>query len=231
MILRRRLCGLAQFSMLDEIDVNHKVRVAKLNASRNTIKEFTQKYLQKSEKECTLSEVRDAIISRNIRPEALQHETNDFSDSLTLNIKGDIINMKVRLFPKKRDGDKITVTVNQHDIQAYIDIKSTPESIADFILAIEGWLPEYHLIEDNIVTEEKQKRMAYDLALDLLKRTVKPILDKKNYEHSVTDLEDSSNATVNIYINETITMSLDVNLMEDFVGPITKVVDSLPEKE
>ena len=105
------------------------------------------------------------------------------------------------------------------------------DSIADLILAIEGWLPEYYSIEDKCLAEEKQKRMACEIALDLLKRTVRPILEKKNYEFSVMYGGDRNTAKVRIFMNDIISMSINVNLTEDFINPITKVVDSLPEKE
>ena len=231
MILSKSPSGLERFSFLDEFELSNKIRHEMHIAARSAIRQFSQKHLITSEKASTLAEVRDALANKNISPDALQYGINDFSEHLILSINGNSIDMKIGLFPKKKKSRDIILTADKNGIHTPIEAKHTADSIADLILAIEGWLPEYYSIEDKCLAEEKQKRMACEIALDLLKRTVRPILEKKNYEFSVMYGGDRNTAKVRIFMNDIISMSINVNLTEDFINPITKVVDSLPEKE
>jgi hypothetical protein len=92
-----------------------------------------------------------------------------------------------------------------------------------------AWIPEYLMIEERMLAEEKQRKLACGIALDLLKKRLGQILDDKGYEHNVIWREYEDRAKIRITVSEIFQISLEVNLLEDFLGQVTQIVESLPE--
>lgn len=113
-----------------------------------------------------------------------------------------------------------------HDIAYKIDYYSTPESIVDFLFAITEWIPEYEAIEENIRANEKQKKMTCDIAYTILQRNIRRKLQEKGYTCDINQFEYEANFRINF--SGGISLSYEINLLEDFSFQLEKIVDSLP---
>lgn len=207
--------------------IEDRIRGAKNKEADKAIRKLIKKHLQSGDVRCTLKEVHDALIEKGVDPNMMSHQTNDFRDILEVKAHNALITLGIPLFPRNK-GKSIDFSVNCNEIHELLDLYSTPESIADYLIAISDWLPEYMSIEERLMAEEKQRRMACDIALDLLKKTMGEKLSKKGYQHEIFHWEGNDDASLKITYGDSIRMTFEVNLLNDFLSDLTGIIDSLP---
>lgn len=215
-------------SIFFEYSLNSKIREEQDRQSKNAFTKFTNELVHKTEKACTLAEVADALTGKGVGKDCIRHSLTNFQDYLEVTLKNVAYELSIPLFPKRKQGNGITFVAKEHSLRQYFDLDTDPEGVADFILAVSAWMPEYYGVKERIMAAEKQRKIACSLAADLLKRTVGPKLDEKGYEHDVTWYEHNTTARIQITINKNFHMSLEVELMEDFMEQVMRIVDSLP---
>ena len=106
--------------------------------------------------------------------------------------------------------------------------RSTPESIAEFLLSLLDWIPEYMQIDEKLKAEMKQEEMALQIAYDLLERVVSPMLDQKGYDYNLDTMVNRNKASFRIKISEALMITFEVDLLQDFLDQVVKYVESLP---
>lgn len=216
------------FFNFHDMEIEHKIRTAKYNCSRKGLQLLKKDNIIIGAVDCILLEIRDRLIHKGIKPEMLEHNVNDFLEELKISMGNERIVLDIGLFPK-RGSRKIRFTYGNGEIRSEIDKKATPDSVAQFILAFFKWLPEYLGIEEVIMAQEKQKRMACEIAFDLLSRTVKEALDKKGYIFSIRHNVYKEKADIAIFFSKSLTINLEVQLMREFLEDVLEVVNSLPD--
>lgn len=207
-----------------------RIRVEQHECSKKAIKELSKKYIQKGEVLCTLVQLREKLISRGVCAERCKYQKNDFAERLDVTLADTDFNITIPLFPKQDPKKGIKLIVGKGVVHEILDSYVTPESAADFILGIYEWLPEYYGIELRIQEEEMQKQKVRNLALDLLKRNIGAILEEKGYKYDVYPPY-RNKASIIITLSDVFKMTLEVNLMEDFLNQVRRVVESLPANE
>ena len=211
--------------------VPQKIRDEQRKSSRKTIRKLTKKHIHTGDALCTLAEVRDALIGKGVNSDKFQYIKNDFSEKLDIKMAEADFNLSIPLFPKRNPSRDINLIVAKADLHENFDSKTTPEGIADFILGIAEWLPEYYSIENRIKVEEMQRQTVRDLAVDLLERNIGAILKEKGYTYTVSSSSFTDTANFRICISDAVEMSLEIDLMADFLNDVTRVVESLPANE
>ena len=106
--------------------------------------------------------------------------------------------------------------------------RSTPESIAEFLLSLLDWIPEYMQIDEKLKAEMKQEEMALQIAFDLLDRVVCPMLDQKGYDYNLDTMVNRNKASFRIKISKALMITFEVDLLQDFLDQVVKYVESLP---
>ena len=210
------------------ISTSRKIREEQYNCSKNAIKTLTDKHLHKAETLCTLDQVYNALISKGVNTDCCQYLKNDFSECLDINLDDTEFKLSIQLFPNRNPKKGITLIVSKVKLHETVDSYVTPEGLADFILGIYTWLPEYYEIEVRILEEELQKKTIRDMATDLLKRNIGGILEEKGYSYTVYSSAVKNKASLTITISDIFTMTLEIDLMEDFLNQVKRVVESLP---
>lgn len=209
---------------------SRRIREEQYKCSKKAIKALTKKHIQNGEVLCTLAQLQEELISRGVRADNCKYQKNDFAERLDVNLAGTDFNISIPLFPKQDPEKGIKLMVGKGVVHEILDSYVTPKSAADFILGVSEWLPEYYDIEIRIQQEEMQKQKVRDLAIDLLKRNIGAILEEKGYKYEVYALY-SNKASLIITFSDIFRMTLEVNLMEDFLDQVRKVVESLPANE
>ena len=205
-----------------------KIREVQRDNFEKTIKELTIKLIKKSETRFTLAQVRDALISKGVNAENCQYVKSDFAERLDINLAEADFNLNIPLFPKQDPKRGITLNIAKARLHKDLNYDSTPESVAELILAISEWLPEYYAIEIRIQEEEMRKQTIRELAADLLKRNIGAILKEKGYEYTVLSSPITDKASLIIKFSKAFKMTLEVDLMEEFLDQVRKVAESLP---
>lgn len=211
-----------------EYNILHKVREEKRECSHKVLKKLTKKHIRKGDTLCTLDLVRDSLISKGVTEGRCEYSKNDFSERLNIDLANTTFCLCIQLFPKRDPKKDINLTIDKTDIQKDLDSDTTPESVADFVLGLSEWLPEYYAIETHIQEEEMKKKTVHDLAVDLLKRNIDTILSKKGYSYSVTSSYFMNTASVKITFSPTIHMTLKVDLEDEFLEDVIRMAESLP---
>ena len=137
----------------------------------------------------------------------------DFAEQLNVNLADTDFNLSIGLFPKQNRKQGISMTVAKANLRKTLDSDTTPESVADFILGIELRIQEI----------EMQKQKVRDIALDLLKRNIGAILEEKGYEYEIHPPY-KDKASLIITFSDVFNMTLEVDLMEDFLDEVATVV-------
>ena len=75
-----------------------------------------------------------------------------------------------------------------------------------------------------------QKQKVRDLAIDLLKRNIGAILEEKGYKYVIYPSH-TNKASLIITFSDVFKMTLEVDLMEDFLDQVRRIVESLPTNE
>ena len=212
-------------------NIPHKIRKEKRECSEKAIHKLTSKHIQKGEELCTLAKVQEALIIKGVCGDNCHYLRNDFTELLEVNLAATDFILKIPLFPKQNPQRGITLTVDNAELHKNIDSYATPESVADFILGMSEWLPEYYAIDVRIHAEEMRKQTIRDLAVDLLKRNIGAILEEKGYEYIVSSSGITNKASLTITFSKVFQMTLEIDLMEDFLDQVKRVVESLPANE
>ena len=207
--------------------ISHKIREEQRKNSEKAMKKLT-KLIKKGEAICTLGQVQEVLISKGVSADKCQYHKNDFAEQLNVNLADTDFNLSIGLFPKDNRKQGISMTIAKANLHKTLDCDTTPESIADFILRIADWLPEYYAIEIRIQEEEMQKQTIFDLAIDLIKRNIGAILEEKGYKYSVSSSDLTNKASIRIIYSDIFKINLEVNLMEDFFNEVESVVKALP---
>lgn len=196
--------------------------------AKRTMKRLAKEKLQDGD-ETELKEISEQLLYRGISENSMDYKANDRAESLTIIFGNDTFQINRFINKSKRPGD-FHFKVKGTEITYDIPTSTTPESIADFVLAVQGYMPEYRLIKDWVTTEEEQKKIARKLAADLLKNNICRKLTHKGYDNKLNWSENRDDAQIRISISTGLTIELDVNLSEDFFEDVTIYVESLPEK-
>lgn len=199
-------------------------------ARKKALKKFNTELIRPGV-QCRLAEIRDDLMFKGISQEKMYYMINDFREELVVKLDNGIFNLTIPLFPKTKRGRWISLTVRSCEVDTTLPTSSSPESIADFILAIEQWIPEYMAIEERVTTEEKQRKMAYDIAYDVFSRTILEMLKEKGYSCETVHLGYDNLVSVNIRVSEVFSINLQVNLLEDFIVQVSKIVQALPSSD
>ena len=180
---------------------------------------------------CRFEDVKVELISRGMREENIDHLKNDIIDQLTIEYCGSKILLRHPLFPKTEHVRDIVIEIKPYNIDFRVEGKSTPQSIADFIMGAIEWLPEYAKIDEEIKIEINQAEMARKMSVDLLKRVVGAILTEKGYEYKVYSKSYSNNASLIINISKDFTVDMDITFNGNFLDQVIRYVQAIPINE
>lgn len=125
----------------------------------------------------------------------------------------------------------IIFEIQPYKVNFRIDPNSTPESIADMIIAAIEWIPEYVKIDEDIKIEIKQAEMAREMSVDILKRVVGAILTAKGYEYKVYSRAHSNNAHLRITISNEFSLEMEITFNGNFLDQVVRYVEAMPVKE
>lgn len=221
--------------LIDDFDgsesIHEKIWKEKYNLSRKTLRRLDKEYIRLRDSACTLIEVRDELIARGVGESSLKHTVNDFSDKLEVSINDIVYELNIPLFPKRKAGGEIGLSTGDRGIRHNFEITSTPAGIAQFIIALSEWMPDYLSIEERITGEETKKQIACNIALDLLEKTFADTLITKGYQYHINRFGGSKIATLSISIDKALTMTFKIDLLEDFLLQLTRVIESLPDNQ
>ena len=203
------------------------IREQQRHEAERILNKYIRKYISGCDGSCSLTEVRDMLISKGVKAERLVHSINDISEQLEMKSGETVLNIYHPLFPKDKS-KRIRFTVNGTTINTSIKEQSAPEGVADLLLAVEGWMPEYYRIEEEMLAEEKQRTLVCDIAIDLLKKNIGETLEKKGYKYEIFRIRKTGSACMRIEVSRVIKMEFEIDLMEDFLEQITLITKSLP---
>lgn len=195
-------------------------------------KESLNSKLVTCDNRCSLEEVKVELVSRGMREEKIEHLKNEMIDQLVIeyNASSKII-LRQPLFPKMEHIRSIIFEIHPYKVNFRIDPNSTPESIADMIIAAMEWIPEYVKIDEEIKIEIKQAEMAREMSVDLLKRVVGAILTAKGYEYELYSRAHSNNASLRIAISNEFSIEMEITFNGNFLDQVVRYVEVMPIKE
>ena len=220
----RTFPGSEMFSFENRYD--YELRQRKHQAHNQAFGRFKQK-LVGSQTPCQLEDVKNLLLGRGVPEHKLEHHQNTIIDCLKIQCDGDYIEITRSIFPKGQSGD-IKVVGGAQNIYCTMRDRSTPESIAEFLLSLLDWIPEYMQIDEKLKAEMKQEEMALQIAYDLLERVVSPMLDQKGYDYNLDTMVNRNKASLRIKISEALMITFEVDLLQDFLDQVVKYVESLP---
>ena len=220
---------------IDDFDfsesVQGKIWKEQRDLSKKALERFDKEYIRSRDIACTLIEVRDELIARGVAQSGLKHTVNDFSDKLEVSINQIVYELNIPLFPKRKAGRRIDLSTGKIGVHRDFEITTSPAAIAEYIIALSEWMPEYLSIEERITGEEKKKNIACDIALDLLKKKFDDILTAKGYQYEINRFGGSNIATLSISIGTALIMSFRIELLDDFLFQLTRIIESLPDNQ
>ena len=212
-----------------EFLIANKVCHRKMELANKAIPSLMQKHL-KSGKLCSVADIRDAFVSRNCGDQVKKYHINDFVEEMDILIDKVRFHVSIPLFPKRAEPESMRFELPEERISRYFRPDSDPESVVDLLTAIASWMPEYYKVEDIIREEEKKKRIACDLAYDLVKRSIGGKLEGKGYRFTTSLSYNDNSARLEIEGGKGFEMTMHVDLLENFLEDMIKVVDSLPSR-
>lgn len=208
-----------------EDDLFFRIRREQREQSINAFRALSEEHLRKGNGEITLAQVRDILDSADGM--TTKYFINDFLESLTVTSGIFEIEMTIAQFPKDKRKEEVNITISQYLLTHSLSVYNTPESIVEFLKALIGWLPEYASIEERLENSEKQKRLACTIALDVLERSVRPILDDKGYQ-DYHIRSHGTHANIGLRFGCGTDITIKVDLMDDFLSSTLAIVNSLP---
>ena len=196
--------------------------------AKKSMKKLAKEKLQSGDV-TILKEVYEQLTYRGISENAMDHQINDRFDVLRIRLGEDTFQI-IKSFTKQHKLAKhMTFSVKDTYVECDIPISTTPESFADFIMAVRDYMPEYRKIKEVVTVDEEQKKLARKLAADLVSKNICSKLGSKGYSNDFQWSENHDNAEIRVAISKGFSISLDINLSERFFQVVTKFVDSLPE--
>lgn len=177
---------------------------------------------------CELADVKKALIERGVPENGLTHLKNKISDRLELEFKGCRIEINIPQFPRQSDLRKCRISVKSHDFTHFIETNRTPETVAEFLLKVIDWLPEYEKIEEELKQKLEQEKLAAQIAYDLLKKVAGNILDEKGYVYQIFKNNSSNKASLIINTSKAFSTTLEVRLLDNFYDDIVKHLEAMP---
>lgn len=216
------------FTPEDEYELSRKLRERQRQEEERVMKAFKNKLVY-GKSECLLEDVRRELIEKGVPEDNLNHVRNTMADVLHFSFDGGSMELRQALFPKRRHTQSISLNIQPYSIYYSIEPAATPASVAEFILAVVGWIPEYDRIEENLKAQIKQEQMACRISLDLFKRVVGEILEQKGYEYKIRDNLFVNKASMRIKVSEAFSITMEVNLLHDYLDQVTRYVNALPE--
>ena len=224
--------GMMNNSMFLKLSIEGRIRKEKQKISEKALKDFTNQHVRQGiSVPCTLAEVRDSLTNKGFNADMIKYNINDFREDLEVRADGIAISLDIPLFPNAEHKRGISLHIFGEDIHHRFKRESDPGDIADFIISVLAWLPEYLSIEDKIIAEEKQREIACNIASDLLTKTICAVLKEKGYRYDTHSNGYDNTAILTIHLGNGVKMKFEVDLLKDFLGQISRVVDSLPTLE
>lgn len=215
MILGSSINFNSHFSDFD-FSIQGKIFREKRALAENTFKKLTQEYVRSGGTNCRLADVKDSLIAKGIETSLLGYESNDFTEKLIARLDNIEYTLSRALFPKHKTTRSITFKTLDNELHRNLAGDATADSLADFLIAVHKWIPEYQAVEEKITEEEV--------------RRIKVILEEKGYDFHISHESNKNIAKIRIDMNNGIRMNIDVDLMEDFLERLTQVVESMPER-
>ena len=171
-------------NMFLKFSIQSRIWEEKRKISDQALKGFMKKHIRRDIAiPCTLAQVRDSLICKDIKETAVRYNIDDFREELEVTSEGMSITMDIPQFPKESRSRGISLQIHGGEIKHRLRRESSPDDIADFIISVFAWLPEYLSIEDKIIAEEKQREIACNIASDLLTKTICAVLKEKGYRY------------------------------------------------
>ena len=221
----RRLFSTLSSLYFDDYSIQQKIHRQQYEQTRRAFKSFKETYLVTG-KSAELENL-DRILTERDSSYVIEHIETSITDHLKVSMNGIEIELDKPLFPKRKN-PYISINIPSIAIREQIESTYTPESIADFLVAVKDWVPEYLSIEENVMIQEKQRQMACTMSFDLMKRRIGPILESKSYHYDLIGPDYNNKASLRITVSEALIITLEVNLLEDFLNQVVKYVESLP---
>lgn len=212
----------------DDYKIEQTIRSEQYKETRKAFKKYNGQHLVPGVS-CCLKELGRILVERG-HSQLIQHQETSISEHLLINIDGVEFELDKPTFPKRKHS-YLTINIPSLLISKQIESSYTPESFADFLVAIKEWISTYMSIEERVIAQEKQREMACKVALDLLVRTAEPVLKEKGYDYIFYGPDHKNNASLRIHFGSVFEMTLEVNLMENFVNKLKMVLGSLPPNE
>lgn len=209
---------------------SQKLRELQRVAREKAIRNFSLSLVSSNES-CQLVDVKNILVEREVADSTLSHQKNDFSERLEIKTNDYLIELDLPLFPKRDKPRGCKVNVMSIDFHHIIETRSTPESVAEFLLKLIDWLPEYKAIEEQFRLEQEQEKLAMKIAFDLLKRLSSKILDEKGYEYQVEDETYFSKASLIINTGRAFRTTIEVDLLDNFHDDLVRYLEALPNYE
>lgn len=219
---------LERFGLEYDYELSRELRERQRQEEERAMEVFKNKLVY-GKSECLLEDVRIELIERGMNADNLNHVRNTMADVLSLSFNGGSMELRQALFPKRHHTQSISINIQPYSIYCSIEPTATPASVAEFILAVVGWIPEYDRIEEKLKAQIKQEQMACQISLDLFKRVVGEVLEQKGYEYKIRYNLFVSKASISINVSEAFSITMEVNLQQDFLTQVTRYVNSLPE--
>lgn len=208
--------------------LDSRISEAERMHARKTLKRLAKEKLQNGGN-TVLKEVYEQLTYRGVSEMTMELKTSEKYDSLSITSGDETFTITQTIFLKNKRRGNLVFHVKSTQIQHEIPASSTPGSIADFILAVNAYMPEYRSIKDDVIAAEEQQKIARQLAADLLEKNICCKLTAKGYKNNLQWSKSSDKAQIRIAISKGLTITLDVNLSEHFFEDAIKFVETLPD--
>lgn len=213
-----------------DFETRNKLEEQKRLQSGNKIKKLKCR-MAMQEGLCTLAEVKKIIDGSDCQIMCGSYTINDFTEELYVTIDQTDFMLQIGQFPKNKRDAGVNISVINENLSTELDSHCTPESVVEFIKGLAEWLPEYRMIEVKWREEIKKKELACDIAYDVLKRNAEPKLEEKGYDFRIENTHYQYQARIYIRLPEGVEITFRISLLEDFLGEVTKIIDSLPSRK
>lgn len=213
-----------------DFETRNKLEVQKRLESGNMIKKLTSQIEERGEL-CTLAEVKGIIDRSDNQDVCSGYIANDFTEEMSVTIDNTEFNLKIGLFPKNKRDAGINISIADESIHTTLSSHSKPESVVQFMTELAAWMPEYRMIETKWREEIKKIELACDIAFDVLKRNAEQKLEEKGYDFRIENTHYQYQARIYIRLPEGVEITFRISLLEDFLGEVTKIIDSLPSRK
>ena len=177
---------------------------------------------------CSAEELYKALKSSGVDEEHITLSIDDFSERVSVTINEVGFDIYMPTFPKEKMEKDISIHIADHSIVTRVSRKALPGSIVNFLSAVSDWIPQYAAIEENIRIEEEKKRLASTIAFDLIKQITEEKLNEKMYSFDISYNCYRNKADIRVYCGESIELSLNISLTENFLDDLNLLLDSLP---